>query len=454
MKVVGSIARLVRAFRFQLIGDTGEVLMDLAPADVTDPTTPATDYPGASFRLLVPGLTGWEEGELAWVTDATDPPVVALVGAHDLARFSNSLPPRLSLVTYDDHRQYVALISGYPGGTGSPGEATLTLEGTGHTNADPREARAGLRAWANAAGASVSALSVAGYRGVLTLQADDRVAFVHSGGGEDVTVDGDAMTLHAFPLHVVNATAYIQGTGAGSLSPYDVFDTVDARILIVSDGMNTTRKYTPAVLFGSTDSAFTTTKPKPLAGIGGYATQTYQDDLHGGMGLALFVTRNNPGATPSPTEAVTINALFFELEATIELRARAAYDLTTASAANAHISAGGQGYRFVRSTSSARYKRDVEPLDPAAADRVVAELRPVWFRSTASNDRPDWSHYGLVAEEVAEVDPRLVHWSEDEAGDPLADGVQYDRIVPHLLDVVRRLSERVAVLEADRPARP
>ena len=83
-------------------------------------------------------------------------------------------------------------------------------------------------------------------------------------------------------------------------------------------------------------------------------------------------------------------------------------------------------------------------------------------------DRPDWSWYGLIAEGVAKVEPRLVHYgySEDdydlvpeEDGDGhrrvlkkgaklKPEGVQYDRLVVLLLDVVKRQEARIAALEA------
>ena len=139
---------------------------------------------------------------------------------------------------------------------------------------------------------------------------------------------------------------------------------------------------------------------------------------------------------------------------------------TTAASANASLNAA-DGNNLLRSTSSGRYKRDVEPVEQAHSDAILA-LEPVWYRSTAAADRPDWSWYGLIAEDVARVEPRLVHYGyreddydlvPDEDGDghrrvlkPDAtlkpDGVQYDRLVVLLLDVVKRQEARIAALEA------
>jgi len=176
---------------------------------------------------------------------------------------------------------------------------------------------------------------------------------------------------------------------------------------------------------------------------------------------------------------------------------------TTASAANAFLNNGSTpANQLLRSTSSLRYKTDVETLDHAKADAVL-NLRPVWYRSKAEADRKDWSWYGLIAEEVAQVEPRLVHWSypedqfetietqteiektrevevtpavlDDEGNvvEPAVtetetytetetkserklktdaqlapDGVQYDRLTVMLLDIVKRQNQRIEQLEA------
>lgn len=169
---------------------------------------------------------------------------------------------------------------------------------------------------------------------------------------------------------------------------------------------------------------------------------------------------------------------------------------TTASAANAFLDGGGNN-NLLRSTSSLRYKSDVEDLETQYADRVL-DLRPVWYRSTCETDPQTWSWYGLIAEEVAEIDPRLVHWTyPEEAYDAVEhkmpdvvvpeevvtwdqetgkdrieihkklvpggtrvehvlkpdaqkvpDGVMYDRLAVLLLDVIQRQERRIAALEA------
>ena len=132
------------------------------------------------------------------------------------------------------------------------------------------------------------------------------------------------------------------------------------------------------------------------------------------------------------------------------------YASTTVNAANINIQPDG---RFYRSTSSIKYKTDVETLGDEYADAIL-NCRPVWYRSTTGNDAPDWGWWGFIAEEVAEIDPRLVSWktqeiSYDDKGsavtnscEPEPEGVQYDRFVPHLLNLIKRQKEQIEAMEA------
>ena len=162
---------------------------------------------------------------------------------------------------------------------------------------------------------------------------------------------------------------------------------------------------------------------------------------------------------------------YFSMGSAGLVRMTRAYTATTGNSANLWVDTDGGIYR---STSSIKFKTDIETMEDKYADAVL-ELRPVWYRSTATADRQDWSHWGLIAEEVEAIDPRLVYYGpepeldsdgnhifeETDSGSvPLfkkdADGkviqepqgVQYDRLVPHLLNIIKRLDTRVKALEA------
>jgi len=137
---------------------------------------------------------------------------------------------------------------------------------------------------------------------------------------------------------------------------------------------------------------------------------------------------------------------------------------TTASAANAFLDSGDSN-NLLRSTSSRIYKTDIETIETTYVDNFIDNARPVWYRSLAKNDNKGWGWYGLIAEEVAEIDPRLVHWAkriitpeerDEETGDLIneavyselmPDGVQYERISVLLLAEVKRLRDEVNMLK-------
>ena len=149
--------------------------------------------------------------------------------------------------------------------------------------------------------------------------------------------------------------------------------------------------------------------------------------------------------------------------------------LTTASAANVFFNSANDSMYV--STSSLRFKHDVETLTLESA-RKALDMRPIWYRSSG-DDPKDWSFYGLGAEEVAEIDPRLVEfeptpdcecsldkvrYEEIDGGEPIKvddrnlddhsveclrpRNVQYSRLVPHLITICQDQEARIEALEA------
>jgi hypothetical protein len=134
------------------------------------------------------------------------------------------------------------------------------------------------------------------------------------------------------------------------------------------------------------------------------------------------------------------------------------YNATIALSANVFIDTDGT---LKRATSSIKYKTDVETLQDSYADAIL-NCRPVWYRSTNESDNPTWGWWGFIAEEVAEIDPRLVQWktveqviNEDGSRDtvpletPEPENVAYDRFVPHLLNLIKRQGEALAELQTE-----
>lgn len=140
--------------------------------------------------------------------------------------------------------------------------------------------------------------------------------------------------------------------------------------------------------------------------------------------------------------------------------AESPYNLTIASSANVFVFSDGA---LFRSTSSARYKKDIEDINIDTFG-LINKIRPVWYRSTTGNDRDDWSWYGFIAEELAEVDPRFVHFGyapEDyikdeetgktelkEGAELRADGVMYDRISVLLIKGMQEQQKQIQEQQA------
>ena len=114
------------------------------------------------------------------------------------------------------------------------------------------------------------------------------------------------------------------------------------------------------------------------------------------------------------------------------------YSGTTSTAANVVVEPDGT---IRRSTSSIKYKNNVTTLTDTLADKIL-ECRAVSYTSKCDGDDNTKINYGLIAEEVYDVDPSLVF---TDNGEP--EGVQYDRFVPHLVNLVKRQKTQIETLE-------
>ena len=89
------------------------------------------------------------------------------------------------------------------------------------------------------------------------------------------------------------------------------------------------------------------------------------------------------------------------------------------------VDAGGH---LGTTTSSARYKEAIEPMDKAS--EAIVALRPVTFRYKHELDPAGIPQFGLVAEQAAKVDPDLV--ARDDQGKPYT--VRYEAVNAMLLN--------------------
>lgn len=109
------------------------------------------------------------------------------------------------------------------------------------------------------------------------------------------------------------------------------------------------------------------------------------------------------------------------------------YNGTSGAAANLVVGADG---RVLRSTSSRRYKTDIAPLTDWS---FLLALQPVTFAARDTGAR----HMGLIAEDVAAIEPRLA--VINPRGE--ADEVAYPHLTAPLVAAIQSLHARLAALE-------
>lgn len=108
-----------------------------------------------------------------------------------------------------------------------------------------------------------------------------------------------------------------------------------------------------------------------------------------------------------------------------------------ADAINVLIDSSGQ---LGTVSSSIRYKQNVKDIGDES--KALKDLRPVTFEYKS---HPGMKQYGLIAEEVEKIFPRLVVY--DKEG--LPETVKYMDLIPLLLNEVQRLSKRVSQLKKE-----
>ena len=101
------------------------------------------------------------------------------------------------------------------------------------------------------------------------------------------------------------------------------------------------------------------------------------------------------------------------------------------------LATGLLGHEF----SSLRYKEDVKPMDKAS--EALFELKPVTYRFKKEIDKSQAIDYGLIAEEVAKIDPKLA--VRDGKGQ--IESIRYNAITAMLLNEFLKEHGKVQELE-------
>jgi hypothetical protein len=115
---------------------------------------------------------------------------------------------------------------------------------------------------------------------------------------------------------------------------------------------------------------------------------------------------------------------------------------TASGSANVRLVDQSSTYSLGIITSSRLFKKDI--TDTGDLGTIIDALRPIAY--TSATEPEGGRFYGLIAEEVAEVDPLLVDYRHYD-GEIRPMSVQYDRLTVPLLQAVKDLRKRVSSLE-------
>src|SRR5204862_5464893 len=103
----------------------------------------------------------------------------------------------------------------------------------------------------------------------------------------------------------------------------------------------------------------------------------------------------------------------------------------------------GSGGQLGTSTSSARFKDNIKPMDKAS--EAILSLQPVSFHYKKELDPKAIPQFGLVAEQVDNVNPDLV--ARDEQGKPYS--VRYEAVNAMLLNEFLKEHRKVQDLKKE-----
>lgn len=108
------------------------------------------------------------------------------------------------------------------------------------------------------------------------------------------------------------------------------------------------------------------------------------------------------------------------------------------------------GGNFVRTTSSRRYKTDIQPLQVELSDLYSVEPK-TFKRIDEVEEDPETARIypGFIAEELAGTSlDSFVFYSKDEQGNPRPEGIHYPELTAALLLAIKDLNTRLQALES------
>ena len=273
--------------------------------------------------------------------------------------------------------------------------------------------------------AAASSASPQDYLSIGSRNASEALTILDS-GNVGIGVSSPIAKLQVYGIDsTTSSLADVWGSGVFRVTPRP--NSSDAALMITNAGSTT-------VLGISAASSATTALPIALNPFGGFvgvngattpaAPITVYDQTSGSAGEQIRLCNSNGGGYWGIGRENNVTGDLYigngTLRAKIQpsgnlvltrttyssIQAVGCYDDTSAGSRSLSITSAGS---IVAVPSSLRYKKDVETLDSNISESIY-KMRPIWYRSISNHDRDDWSWYGLIAEEIAEIEPRLVQW--------------------------------------------
>jgi hypothetical protein len=155
------------------------------------------------------------------------------------------------------------------------------------------------------------------------------------------------------------------------------------------------------------------------------------DENNYGSAVNLFSKEITPGTDTRPLFITTAGYIGWQ-------------NMTTRTYGGLTVTVTFDG-KFGVSTSSRRYKEDIQTIAPDSYTQLFDSLRPVRYRLKDSDDKREYA--GLIAEDVHDAGGQdFVHY--DQEGQPLA--LMYDQMIVMLIMELRQLKNEVREIKKER----
>ncbi len=259
-------------------------------------------------------------------------------------------------------------------------------------------------------------------------QSADTIGF--SSGGTTIASFDTNQAQFDTDVEVNDSRLWVKNDGSGTSTVLIGNDM----LLLTAYGMNSSSaKYTPPIVFGSTDPAFTTENPKALAAIVGVASEAYGNNSDGGMFLEFVINGNNPGTA----NAVNSSSHGYLMQ-TSGFKPR-----------NDNVAdCGGASNRWddVYATNGTIITSDLREKTLLPDERLgldfLLSLDGIAFTRTGGKR----IHHGIAAQQVqAALGPDHAIWIEGDNG---VLGVRHDELWGPQINANREIADRLERLEA------